>query len=251
MDKNKDTYGQELLAFLKEEKCCEICERDDGYIDASGVTPALYFSDYKDWSDIQKIAVKKAKGKVLDVGGGAGRLALYLQKKNFEVVSIDNSPLAVRVCKERGVKNAKVLAIEDINYFKENSFDTVFMLGNNFGLFGSFKKAKSLLKKLYKITTPSALIVAETTDVYKTKEPVHIAYQKRNTKRGRMPGQVRIRIRFKQYKGDWFDYLLVSKDEMKDIINGTGWKVREFIDSKTGPQYIAVIEKKYIENEKI
>lgn len=116
------------------------------------------------------------------------------------------------------------------------------MFGNNFGLFGSFKKAKTLLKKLHKITSPSALILAESNDIYKTDDPVHLSYHKFNEKRGRMPGQLRIRIRFKKYIGDWSDYLLVSKDQMKDILKGTGWKVRKFIDSDKSI-YIAVIEK--------
>ena len=51
-----------------------------------------------------------------------------------------------------------------------------------------------------------------------------------NEKRGRMPGQIRIRIRFKKYIGDWFDYLLVSKGQMKDILKGTGWKVRKYME---------------------
>ncbi len=244
MDKNKDAYGQELMVFLKKEDAYEAVERDDGFLDISVNAPALYFSDYREWPDIQKKAVKKAKGEVLDIGAGAGRLALYLQQKKFSVTSIDNSPLAIKVCKERGVKKAKVLAIEDVDYFKEKSFDTVFMFGNNFGLFGNFKKAKRLLKKLYRITTDSALIIAETTNPYDTKNPAHLAYHRKNKERGRMVGQNRIRIRFKNYTGDWFDYLLASKSEMKNILKDTGWRIKEFIDEKEGPRYIAVMEKK-------
>lgn len=116
------------------------------------------------------------------------------------------------------------------------------MFGNNFGLFGSFKKAKVLLKKLHKITSPSALILAESTDPYKTNDPAHLSYHKFNKKRGRMPGQLRIRVRFRNYTSDWFDYLLVSKNEMKEILKNTGWRVKKFIDSDNSI-YIAIIEK--------
>ena len=61
-------------------------------------------------------------------------------------------------------------------------------------------------------------------------------------KRGRMPGQVRIRIRFEKYATRWFDYLLVSREEMKEILEGTGWKVKQFLDSGNS-KYIAIIEK--------
>jgi len=241
MDLNKDAYGQEVWAFFQGKESYEVVERNDGFIGLSGGAPA-YFADFKDWPKIEKQAIKFAKGKILDVGAGAGRVSLYLQKKNFDVIAIDNSPLAIKICKKRGVKHTKVLPIEKINSFKQNTFDTVIMFGNNFGLFGCFKKAKTLLKKLHKITRPNALILAESNDVYKTDDPVHLSYHKLNRKRGRMPGQLRIRVRFRKYKGDWFDYLLVSKDEMKEILKGTGWKVRKFIDSD-GPIYMSIIEK--------
>ena len=140
------------------------------------------------------------------------------------------------------MKHAKVLPIEKIGTFKPNTFDTILMFGNNFGLFGSFNKAKTLLKKFHKITSPSALIITENVDPYKTEDPVHLQYHKLNKKRGRMPGQLRIRIRFRNYVGDWFDYLLVSKQEMKEILKDTGWKVKKLMEGGDY-MYSAIIEK--------
>jgi hypothetical protein len=71
----------------------------------------------------------------------------------------------------------------------------------------------------------------------------HLDYQKFNRQRGRMSGQLRIRIRHRKFIGDWFDYLMVSKEEMKKILEGTGWRIRRFISAKNDAQYIAVITK--------
>ena len=241
MELKRDAYGQEVWAFFLEKESFEVIERDDGFVDFSGGAP-VYFAEFNDWPKIQKQAIKYARGKILDVGAGAGRVSLYLQKKKFDVVAIDNSPLAIKVCQKRGVKHAKVLPIEQIDEFKPDTFDTIIMFGNNFGLFGDFKKAKLLLKKFHKITSHSALIITENVDPYKTEDPVHLQYHKLNKKRGRMPGQLRIRIRFRNYVGDWFDYLLVSKKEMKVILKDTGWKEKKFIDVGDH-MYSAIIEK--------
>ncbi|MBU7030685.1 MAG: hypothetical protein HXS48_27375 [Theionarchaea archaeon] len=58
-----------------------------------------------------------------------------------------------------------------------------------------------------------------------------------------MSEQLRLRVRYKKYVTPWFDYLLVSKEEMKKIVEDTGWEITEFIDEDRG-LYIAVIEKK-------
>jgi SAM-dependent methyltransferase len=235
----QDAFGQMIWARYKGEEVFEIVERDDGYIDA--IDSKSYFSEYKDWSLIEQKAIRLVQGKVLDIGCGAGRHSLYLQKKGFDVLGIDISPLVIKVCQLRGLKKAIVMSIEELD-FEPNSFDTVIMMGNNFGLFGNFKKAKRLLRKLHKITSGKALIIAETRDPYKTDNPSHLEYHKRNKERGRMGGQIRIRNRFRKYVGRWFDYLMVSKEEMQDILEGTGWKIKNFIDSGE-PQYIAVMDK--------
>lgn len=239
MKSEEDAFGQMMWAFYKGRKVHEVFERSDGFIYVD--SPQNYFSKYQDWPLHQKQAMKYVKGKVLDIGCGAGRHSLYLQKKGFDVLGIDASPLTIKVCKSRGMKKTQIMSIEDIN-FKPNSFDTILMMGNNFSLFGSFKKAQKTLKNLHKMTTKNALIITETLDPYETNDPRALEYYKINKKKDRMSGQLRLRVRFEKYISKWFDWLKVSKKEMKKILKGTKWKVKEFIDSEDS-QYIAIIEK--------
>lgn len=231
MKKDQDAYGEQLLAQFKNRQAnSEIIERDDLYID-TGSEAGIYFSEYKDWLTLDKLAIKFARGRVLDVGCGAGRHALYLQQKGFDVTGIDNSPGAIKVCKLRGLKKALVRSVEDIDKFKADSFDTIQMFGNNFGLFGSFDNAQKILEKMRRVTSPKARIVALTLNPYMTDNPHHLSYLRRNKKLGRMGGQIRFRIRFGKIVGDWFDYLFVSPEEMKKIIGESGWQIEKFIDA--------------------
>ena len=229
------------MAFYKGERSSEIVERDDGYFDASPNGPRMYFSAFEDWHLVERKAMGFMKGRVLDIGCGAGRYSLYLQKKGLDVLGIDSSPLAIKVCKLRGVRKATIMSIEDMN-FKPDSFDTIIMMGGNFGLFGGFKKARRLLRKLHEMTSSNGLIIASTRDTYKTENPDHLEYPRLNEEKGRMAGQLRIRIRFRKCVGRWFDYLIVSKKEMKEILKGTRWKIKKFIDSNDS-EYVAIIEK--------
>jgi len=240
---NQDEYGHQLYDFYKGRQVVEIVERDDGLIDPSETYPKYYLSEYKDWSLREKQAARYVKGRVLDIGCGGGRWSLYLQKKGHDVLGIDISPLAVKVCKLRGLRNVAVKSISEVDS-RLGRFDTILMIGNNFGLFGEPKRARQLLKRFYNMTGPDARIIAESLDIYKPPvDPVHRRYHLRNRRLGRMPGQVHMRIRYRTYATPWFDYLLVSPPEMKRILRGTGWKVKKFIESTVSPAYIGVIEK--------
>ncbi len=244
MKSNQDAYGEVLLAqFHRKTATCEIIERDDGYID-TGSNPGDYFNDYPKWSRAEQRAIKLAKGRVLDIGAGAGRHSLYLQRHGSDVISIDNSLGAIRVCRLRGLKKARVIPIEMIGRFKPNSFDTIVMFGNNFGLFGSSAKARRILKEMYRITSPRGRIIVQSRDPYKTKDRNHLEYHKLNIRRGRMPCQLRIRVRFEKSVGPWFDYLFVSRNEMRNIVKDGGWKINRFIVDPKSANYIAVLVKK-------
>lgn len=235
----QDVYGQELYHCHTQGKGLEIIERDDGLIDVGDAS--LYFTRPKDWHPAMRQALKLAGGRVLDIGAGAGRHSLYMQEKGLDVVATDNSPLALKVCRLRGVKKTRLAGIEELGP-RLGKFDTIIMLGNNFGLLGGFTRGRRILRRLAGMTSPAARIIAETLDPYQTKSPVHLAYHRRNRARGRMAGQVRIRVRHRNLASPWFDYLFVSRPELYRLIAGTGWEVERLIDG-TGPIYIVVLKK--------
>jgi SAM-dependent methyltransferase len=240
--KPSDPYGAMLLEQMKTgEKLCEIIEREDSYIDTAS-EPGHYISEHKNWSSDERKAVSIAKGRVLDVGAGAGRHSLYLQEKGLDVTAIDNSPGAIRVCKARGVKKAIVRSIADISRFKAGSFDSILMLGNNFGLLRDPKSARRRLAEFDRITADNAVIIAGSLNPYGTKNKEHLRYHKFNRQRGRMPGQITFRVRFRSLIGEWFDYLLVSPEEMGQVLNGTIWKASRFVGNHNG-NYFGIIRK--------
>jgi SAM-dependent methyltransferase len=239
----QDAFGQQVwMYFNGGGSPAEIVERDDDFVSFSQNT-AWYFGDIRHWSPSERRAIRFARGRTaLDVGCGAGRVSLHLQNKGFDVTAIDNSPLVIKTAKARGVKGARLLPFETIDRLRPGTFDTVVMFGNNFGLFGGRARAKTLLKQLHRLSRDGAVLLAQSLDPYQTTLPAHLSYQRRNRRRGRMSGQIRIRIRFNEFVGPWFDYLLVSAAEMSAIVDGTGWEVDRFL-MEDGPRYVAVIRR--------
>ena len=66
---------------------------------------------------------------------------------------------------------------------------------------------------------PGSRIIAESLDVYRTDDPVDLAYLESNRQKGRMSGQIRMRCRYKTLATPWFDFLMVAKDEMEEIVS--------------------------------
>jgi SAM-dependent methyltransferase len=237
---HQDAFGHTMHDFLTDRAGYEIIERDDGFFSTSA-GPRHYFLEYGDWPACEQQAMEYVRGRVLDVGCGAGRHALYLQEQGFEVLGVDVSPLAIQVCQARGLRQAQVLSITQLSR-RLGRFDTLLMLGNNFCLVGTPKRARWLLRRFYHMTPPDGRIVAGTRDPYQTDLPEHLAYHQRNRERGKMSGAARIRVRYKRFVSPWIDFLMLSKEELQTLLEGTRWGVREFLE---GPQgiYVAVIEK--------
>lgn len=240
MKEDQDAFGHQAFDFLQGSEVHEIIERDDGFVDVSA-GPQVYFETFDRWPEFERRAMDYVRGNVLDIGCGAGRHALYLQENGFEVVGLDASPLAIEVCRLRGLRALVNRSVTQIDR-SLGTFDTLLMLGNNFGLMGGERRARWLLKRFRAITSSSGRIVAGTMDPYETDKAEHVAYHQLNLRRGRMGGQVRIRVRYRGFKGAWMDYLFVSRQELEALLDGTGWEVTGTIDGDDA-RYVAIIDK--------
>ena len=229
---NKDAYGTLLQAHVDEGEDIEIVERDDGFIDAhEGVWH--YFTEFDDWFEEEKEAIGYASGHVLDIGCAAGRVCLYLQDEGHKATGIDNSPGAIRLARKRGVKNAICRSITQIDR-RLAPVDTFILFGHNFGLFGNETRARWLLRRFKNLCNDDGLILATSRDASISDLPADIAYRRRNRRQGKLPGQMRVRIRYRDIHGPWLDFLFASKKEVIRIVDGTGWQVSHFIDGDKG-----------------
>jgi 2-polyprenyl-3-methyl-5-hydroxy-6-metoxy-1,4-benzoquinol methylase len=244
-----DAFGRALLDYTSGGETHYVVEREDGYIDPSSLEQ--YFLSFPNWSALEKRMPEYVRGRVLDIGCGAGKHIVHLQKLGYEVVGIDASPGAVDAAKSRGAKRVFPVSIDELVVRDSPAigepFDSVIMMGNNLGLLHSFDEARVILKWLHGHTTPSARVIGMTRNPKATKDPLHIAYQESNIMRGRMPGQIHFRIRHRNLSTKWYDYLFMSEGEMSRILDDTGWNIEEILKDETdndgGYVYIAVIAK--------
>ena len=111
---------------------------------------------------LEQKALQLANEKVLDVGCGAGSHALYLQEKGFDVTAIDISANAIKACELRGLKNAKV---QDIMQLEGDKFDTILLLMNGAGMCGKLKNIPNFLQKLKALLTDEGQILVDSSDI--------------------------------------------------------------------------------------
>lgn len=159
----KDLFGKAILDFqtnnYPEDLITEttISEEDEMLV-------AYLFRDFSGMPKLEQQALLLAKGKVLDVGCGAGSHSLYLQnEKKLAVTAIDISEKAVEACKLRGLSNAKV---EDILHLETNEkFDTILLLMNGTGIFGKLENVPNYLKKLKSLLAENGQILIDSSDI--------------------------------------------------------------------------------------
>ena len=234
----KDLFGQAFLDFYEGKRHSSQIERDDGYADDHMI--GQYFNDYDDFPEAERMALRHAKGRVLDIGVGAGRHSLYLQQKGLDVVGIDISDKALDVCRRRGVRKLRKMSACDLR-FERDSFDTAIAFCNNFGLCGSMKGVQGMMVRLHRIISDDGVFLAESIHPTDTNMRAHLRYHKMNIARGRPPGQVRLRIKYRGKASGWFDLLMVTPEEMRQICDKTGWKISRTYRGK--PMYVYVLKK--------
>ena len=158
----KDLFGKAILDYqtnnFPEDLITEttISEEDE-------MSVAYLFRSYAEMPLMEQKALEFARGKILDVGCGAGSHSLYLQnERNLDVTSIDISANAIQACILRGLKKAKV---QDVMTLENETYDTILLLMNGAGMCGKLKNIPNFLLKLKSLLNPGGQILLDSSDI--------------------------------------------------------------------------------------
>ncbi len=218
MKKEADIFGIAFKDFLN--------GNVDGIIDIetdiSGIEelPLMYFFRGKDeLPEWEKIALEMCKGRVLDVGAGAGSHSLILQNKGLEVTALDISPGAVEIMKERGVKNA---VCEDFFHFQDDElYDTIVFLMNGIGLAETLDGLVKTFNHCSKLLKPGGEIILESSDLIYLFEQEDGSFLIDIS--DKYYGEIEYELSYKNIKGEAFKWLFADFDNMSDAANKCGF----------------------------
>ncbi len=232
-----DPFGQALWDFIHGESGVYNIVRDDGYVDREN--PAIYFFHF--YKEEEEALKKYAHGKVLDIGCGPGRHATRLYEHGFFVVGFDIINYAVKIAKLHGLDYC-VQGDAGFLPFKENTFDTVLLLGNGLGLLGTIDKTIGLLSRINRISKKDGVLIASSTDPENTDNPLHKKYHEENRKKNLPPGQLKIYIEYKGKRGKWFNLLLMDSKLAKELGEKSGWVAIDLFEPAP-PHFVIVFRK--------
>ena len=205
-----DAWGRALLDYLHEREVPELLLETDGGKSVPAMHPEWFFRTYEqwDWWDRELLSLI-ASGPALDLGCGAGRTALYLQDRGFEVTAVDASPGAVEACRLRGVRDVR---LGDLNGPPaDRDWAAVLLLCGNLGLGGSWDGNRKLLASLAQISAPSAMLIGDSVNSSDS-------------------AAIGLRIHYRGSVTPWWPQRNGSAHEVPSLVEGTGWQIERQLE---------------------
>ena len=220
MTPSDDALGRALLDHLEGVAGPELqLESDDGTVRTADLQPADFFLPFETWPAWERAALEAAAGSVLDLGAGAGRHAVHLQAVGRSVTAVDASPGAVAVCRARGIRDVRHLDLRDP---PECLWDTVLLMGGNLGVAGGWEQTRDLLHRLAATAPPGGALIGDSVDPT-SEDPDDLAYEAANEAAGRYRGHIRLRLRYGDLVGRWWEQINIASADLEALISGTGW----------------------------
>lgn len=235
-----DPYGASLEYYWRTGHGACHFTRDDGW--ESQDEPSWYFTSYPEFPLYEKRVLRFVVGRVLDIGCGPGRHALYLQRRGLDVVGIDSSRRVVEIARERGVRNVRMASACKTLPFEERQFDTALLFGNNLGICGSRRATKHMLREIHRVTRKNARILA-TTRAPNFVDPLHLNYWRQKKMAGGEIGVVRLELEFGGETKS-MDLLWLAPQELQDLARQAGWELTHvFTDEDVERGYAVVLQR--------
>jgi SAM-dependent methyltransferase len=223
--KGGDPVGTAILDYASTKKPNDIIVGSD--ICEDDIIPIeVLFRKMDEMPELEQIALEAAKGKILDVGAGAGVHSLELQDRGYDVFPIEVSDGAVRYMKQVGLNARK------INFFdlKEEQYDTILMMMNGIGIAGTLANLEKTLIQAKSLLAEGGKILCDSSDIkYLYEDEDGSLWVDLNSE---YYGNFRFQMKYKKDKGPWFDWLYVDFDNLFKAAKNVGLKAKRLYESE-------------------
>lgn len=221
-----DVFGAALLDYYKN-NTSEILWLYNSYGEPEEMPVEVFFRDEEEMDALELKALSLCAGNVLDVGAGVGSHALLLQKQVFSVTAIDICSNAVNIMKNRGVRKA---LLKDVFTVTEK-YDTLLFLMNGIGFAGTLTGLKDFLVKAKLMLNTGGQLLFDSSDI-------SYLYEEEPKPSDRYFGEISYCYQYKNENGDWFKWLYIDQETLRNIALEAGWKY-ELILANEDDQYLA------------
>lgn len=187
-------------------------------------------------ADLDGLSLDRCRGRVLDVGAGAGRHALALQERGFDVVAIDLSPICVALCQERGVRDARVFDVMTLDSGKPlGYFDTIFFGMQTIGVAGGVASLGRLLTRLQNCLTATGEIIADSSALRE-------AWEGDEADSSPSRGEIVLSMRYRGWRGEYFPWVYLAEADLADVARCAGLEMKTLGSVDSG-EYLATLQK--------
>ncbi|SNC65529.1 Methyltransferase domain-containing protein [Hymenobacter gelipurpurascens] len=229
----QDPLGHALLAYQRGQHQATLTVHSN--VAEEEPLPAAYlFRSLWEMPELERTALNECRGRVLDLGAGAGCHALELQSRGFEVKAVDISPGAVQVMQERGVNEVACHDLLDPALTKDK-YDTILMLMNGIGLAGTLEGLGGFLQHAHQLLAPGGQILATSSDIsylYEDEDGALVF-----DLNGPYYGEVEYTMEYEGEHGATFPWIFADPSLLQDCAEAAGYQV-EFLEEDDQQQYL-------------
>lgn len=212
-----DILGKAILDWHRGKRD-EILWINNKYGEPEEMPADYYFRSFDELPELEAFALDHCRGKILDVGAGAGAHALPLQERGESLTALEISPNACTVLRERGVK--QVLQADILATPGKHDYDTVLLLMNGLGIAQTVDGLKKLLNHLKTFLATEGQIIFDSSDVhYLYDNPIDPVAKPTD----RYYGEIEYQYAYKGEKGAWFKWLYIDYATCAELATELGF----------------------------
>jgi SAM-dependent methyltransferase len=156
-------------------------------------------------ADAELVSWVRSGSTAIDIGCATGRHLELLGKNGVDAVGVDTSAASVERAQEHGLN---AICADARTWTPPHQVDTVFAFGGGAGLCGRRKDLRDWLTHLATWIVPGGRIILTSVDWRVSRG--HESWLQDATVQARYPGDLTLRLRYRDHVGPWFDWAIID-----------------------------------------